>query len=104
MPYLHPSDRQPDGRPWPENTPARVQDYNALVRQVAHADPGVVSVIDLNRMLAPGGVYTASLSGIDVRSNDGIHVSPEGGELLQRQILPVVDRIGMEDEAGRARE
>lgn len=104
MPYLHPSDRQPDGRPWPENTPARVQDYNALVRQVAHADPGVVSVIDLNRMLAPDGVYTASLSGIDVRSNDGIHVSPEGGELLQRQILPVVDRIGMEDEAGRARE
>jgi hypothetical protein len=26
-----------------------------------------------------------------------------GGELLQRQILPAVDRIGMEDEAARAR-
>jgi hypothetical protein len=102
MPYLDPSDRQPDGQPWPENTPVRVQAYNALVRQVAHADPGVVSVIDLNRMLGPDGFYTASVAGIDVRSTDGIHITLEGGELLQRRILPAVDRIGMEDEAGRA--
>ena len=27
----------------------------------------------------------------------------DGGEFLQRQILPAVDRIGMEDEAARAR-
>ena len=60
-------------------------------------------MIDLNRMLSPDGVYTASLSGVDVRSSDGIHVSVDGGELLQRQILPAVDRIGMEDEAARAR-
>ena len=66
------------------------------------AHPGVVSVIDLNRMLSPAGVYTASVSGIDVRSTDGIHVSLDGGELLQRQILPAVDRIGMEDEAAKA--
>ena len=55
MPYVDPSDRQPDGLPWSENTPARVQAYNALVRQVARADPGEVSVIDLNRMLEPDG-------------------------------------------------
>ena len=60
-------------------------------------------MIDLNRMLSPDGVYTASLSGVDVRSSDGIHVSVDGGELLQRQILPAVDRIGMEDEAAKAR-
>ena len=98
MPYVDPSDRQPDGLPWSENTPARVQAYNALVRRVAQADPGVVSVIDLNRMLSPGG-YHATLDGVDVRSSDGIHVSPAGGELLQRQILPTIDRIGMESEA-----
>ncbi len=103
MPYVDPSNRQPDGLPWSENTPARVQAYNALVRQVARAHPGVVSVIDLNRMLSPDGVYTASLSGVEVRSVDGIHVSIDGGELLQRQILPAVDQIGMEDEAARAR-
>ncbi len=102
MPYVDPSNRQPDGVPWSENTPSRVQAYNALVRQVAAAHPGMVSVIDLNRMLSPDGVYTASLSGVAVRSVDGIHISLDGGELLQRQILPAVDRIGMEDEAARA--
>jgi hypothetical protein len=103
MPYVDPSDRQPNGQPWSENAPARVRAYNALVRQVAASHPGVVSVLDLNHMLNPSGVYTASVSGVDVRSTDGIHVSLDGGELLQRQILPAVDRIGMEDEAARAR-
>ena len=60
-------------------------------------------MIDLNRMLSPDGVYTASVAGVDVRSSDGIHVSVDGGELLQRQILPAIDRIGMEDEAAKAR-
>jgi hypothetical protein len=102
MPYVDPSDHQANGLPWSENTPARTNAYNALVRQVAATHPGVVSVIDLNRMLSPAGVYTASVSGVDVRSSDGIHVSVDGGELLQRQILPAVDRIGMEDEAAKA--
>ena len=43
MPYVDPSDRQPDGMPWSENAPARAQAYNALVRQVAQADPGEVT-------------------------------------------------------------
>jgi hypothetical protein len=102
MPYIDPSDRQPDGQPWSENMPARVRAYNALVRQVAAAHPGVVSVLDLNHMLSPAGVYAASVSGVDVRDSDGIHVSVSGGELLQRQILPAVDRIGMEDGAAKA--
>ncbi len=103
MPYVDPSDRQPDGLPWSENTPARTQAYNALVRQVAQSDPGEVSVLDLNRMLSPDGVYTATVGGVDVRSSDGIHVSIAGGELVQRQILPQIDRIGMEDETTAAK-
>jgi hypothetical protein len=104
MPYINPSDRQPDGLPWSENTPARIQAYNALVRSVARTDPGEVGVIDLNRMLSPRGTYTATLDGVAVRRPDGIHITVAGGELLQRQILPEVDRIGMEDEtAARAR-
>ena len=98
MPYVDPTDRQPDGLPWSENSPARAQAYNALVRQVARQDPHEVTVIDLNRMLSPGGVYTASLDGLDVRY-DGIHISTAGGQLLQRQILPQIGRIGLEDEA-----
>jgi hypothetical protein len=102
MPYVDPSNRQANGLPWSENTPARTRAYNALVRQVASTHPGVVSVIDLNGMLSPGGVYTAAVSGIAVRAPDGIHVSVDGGEFLQRQILPMVDRIAMEDEAAKA--
>ena len=104
MPYVDPSDRQADGLPWSENMPSRVQAYNALVRQVARADPDEVSVIDLNRMLGPAGDYTASLDGVAVRWPDGVHITLAGGELLQRQILPELGRIGMEDEAApRAR-
>ncbi|MGA2473954.1 MAG: acyltransferase, partial [Acidimicrobiales bacterium] len=103
MPYVDPSDRQPDGLPWSENMPSRVRAYNALVRQVARSDPGEISVIDLNRMLSPAGVYTASLDGVAVRWPDGVHISTAGGQLLQPQILPEIDRIGMEDEtAARA--
>jgi hypothetical protein len=93
MPCVDPNDRQPDGLPWPENVPARVQAYNAVVRQAA-APSREVSVIDLNRMLSPRGVYAASLHGVD-----GILISAAAGQFLRRQILPVVDRIGMESEA-----
>ena len=98
MPYVDPSNRQPDGMPWSENTPTRVQAYNALVRRVAQADPGEVSVIDLNRMLSRDGGYAASLDGVVVRWPDGVHISAAGGQLLQREILPEIDHIGMENE------
>jgi SGNH domain (fused to AT3 domains) len=99
MPYVDPSDRQPDGLPWSENTPSRARAYNDLVRTVARDHPGSVSVIDLNKMLSPGGSYAATVDGVPVRQSDGIHVSIAGGQLLQRAILPEIDRIGMEDEA-----
>jgi hypothetical protein len=98
MPYVDPADRQPDGLPWSEDTPPRTRAYNALVEQVASADPSEVSVIDVNRMLSPAGVYTATLAGVAVRWPDGVHVSVAGGELLQREILPVVARLGLQDE------
>jgi hypothetical protein len=98
MPYVDPTDRQPNGLPWSENSPARAQAYNALLWRLARAEPHGVSVIDLNRMLSPHGVYTSTLLGVDVRY-DRVHISPAGGELLQRQILPQIDRIGIEDKA-----
>ncbi len=98
MPYVDPSQHHSDGTPFDEDTPSRARLFNALVRQVARSEPKVVSVVDLNRMLAPAGVYTASVDGIDVRSPDGIHISVDGGELLQRAILPQVARLGLEAE------
>ncbi|HXN58813.1 MAG TPA: SGNH hydrolase domain-containing protein [Acidimicrobiales bacterium] len=99
MPYVDPSDRQPDGQPWSENTRARARAYNALVEQVARSEPGHVSVIDLNKMLDPDGAYCPTVDGVRVRWTDGVHVSRAGGLLLQGQILPVIGRIGLEDEA-----
>ena len=83
-----------------ENTPARAQAYNALVRQVAR--PTRRGERDRPQPDAgPGGVYTATVDGIVVRSSDGIHISPAGGELLQREILPGIARLGLEAEARR---
>jgi hypothetical protein len=101
MPYVDPPGRQLDGLPYPEDTPARARAYNALVWQVARAEPHVVSVIDLNKMLSPAGRYTAALDGTVVRWSDGIHITTAGGELLQRQILPAVAHMGLQDEAAR---
>jgi hypothetical protein len=99
MPYIDPADKQPDGLPWSEDVPARTKAFNADVWRVARTDPRGVDVIDLNRMLGPHGLYTASLDGVVVRWSDGIHVSQAGGELLRSQILPAFDRIGLADEA-----
>jgi hypothetical protein len=98
MPYIDPSQRQADGQPYDEDTPARADAYNALVRQVAHRQPRVVSVMDLNHMLAPGGAYAATVDGVVVRSSDGIHISPAGGELLQSEILPGIAQLGLKAE------
>jgi hypothetical protein len=98
MPYINPSDRQADGRPWIENTPGRARLYNRLLERVVRSDPGEVSVVDLNKMLSPKGVYTSVVHGVRVRWTDGIHVTISGGEYLQAGILPFVDRIGLQAE------
>jgi hypothetical protein len=101
MPYVDPPNRQPDGQPWVENTPGRARQFNQIVRRVARADPGVVTVVNLNKMLSPHGVYAPSIGGVTVRWSDGIHVTSAGGELLQPQILPVLARLGLAAEASR---
>jgi hypothetical protein len=103
MPYIDPSDVQPDGLPWPENSPQRTQAFNALLEKVARADPHEVTVINLNKMLSPHGAYAAEVDGITTRWPDGIHISTAGGEFLQRQILPLVDRLGLQAEAAAGR-
>jgi hypothetical protein len=99
-PCVDPEGRQPDGLPWSEDSPARARAHNAPVEHVARADPGEVSVVNVNRMLSPDGAYTASLAGVVVRRTDGIHITPAGGELLQPEIPPEVASLGLQDERG----
>jgi hypothetical protein len=61
-----------------------------------------VTVVDLNKMLDPHGVYEPDLDGIQVRWSDGIHITEEGGEWLQPRILPIVAEQGLDARAGGA--
>jgi hypothetical protein len=48
---------QPDGQPWPEDEPSRVDKYNALLREVASENPTKVFVLDLNSIVDPDAHY-----------------------------------------------
>jgi peptidoglycan/LPS O-acetylase OafA/YrhL len=67
------SGEQPDGQPLPQDDPARVRDYNRLVRSVADSDPRTVSLVDLNALVSPGGRFASTIGGIVVRAPDGVH-------------------------------
>jgi hypothetical protein len=71
---------QPDGSLYPEDSPVRVTDWNRLLRAVAAAHPGT-RVLDLNRKLCPGGTFTWTVAGVQVRS-DGVHLTPQGVQWL----------------------
>ena len=92
-PYYHQLE-QADGNPWPEDDPARVNRYNALLRQVAAASHGAAVVIDLGGRLDPGGRYTATIDGVQVRFSDGIHVSQAGAALVAPWLLTQVADLG----------
>jgi peptidoglycan/LPS O-acetylase OafA/YrhL len=75
VPYSRGGEK-PDGRPYPEDQPDRVNQWNTMLRNTVSQHPNV-GVIDLNKKLCPDGVYTAKVDGIKVRS-DGVHLTPEG--------------------------
>jgi peptidoglycan/LPS O-acetylase OafA/YrhL len=82
---------QPNGEPWPQDSTARQDAYNALLRKVAAQHPGQVYVQDLNSYVCPAGHYTEDLDGVPVRESDGSHFAMEpgaGGAYLAPAILP----------------
>ncbi|HEY2214664.1 MAG TPA: SGNH hydrolase domain-containing protein [Acidimicrobiales bacterium] len=95
MPYLNSSQRNPDGTPFLENTPPLTDDFNRVEAQVAAADPTQVTVIPLNAMLDPTGLYQDTVHGVVTRWPDGVHISPAGGRYLEPKILPIIDHVGL---------
>jgi len=85
---------QPDGAPWPEDDPARVQEYNAIVEAATRRDPSVVSVVPLNTYLDPDGHFTWTIDGQVVRQPDGIHITGPGGTYLAPLLLPALHALG----------
>ena len=98
-PYFLRGER-PDGGRWPEDDPARVDHFNALLRRVAERHPARVAVLDLNAQTSLGGQYTPVIDGVSLRF-DGVHFSPEGARWLQPwlfaallEVSPPVDDPG----------
>lgn len=85
---------QPDGQPWPESDPARLAAYNDLVRKVAAQHPATDSVIDLNALICPGGVYSDKYKGVVIRTPDGIHFTEGAGIALAPVLLPRIVAAG----------
>jgi peptidoglycan/LPS O-acetylase OafA/YrhL len=81
---------QPNGQPWPEDDPARVDQYNAMLRHVAAQHPGVAYVLDLNKIADPERHFQPVIDGVPVRYTDGIHWTFAGDDWLAPRILPQI--------------
>jgi lysophospholipase L1-like esterase len=89
---------QPDGQPWPEDSPTRLAIYNGIVRRVAASTPGT-SLLNFNAMACPGGHYEEYMDGQQVRLADGIHFTFTGGDVFAPMIWPFVVKLGREQMA-----
>ena len=97
------SGEQDNGQPWPEDSATRLDLYNSMVRQVAAEHPATVELYDLDSLLCPGGSFTTTLDGVQVRDGDGVHIVPTAaaGQWLDARLLPTVVRIGRLQMSGR---
>jgi hypothetical protein len=92
-PYFN-TGEQLDGRPWDEDSPARVNELNTIIEQVAARYPGVASVVPLNKYLDPNGHFTWTINGTVMRLGDGVHTTPAAGPYLAPKILPQLAALG----------
>ena len=92
-PYFRGEER-PDGNRWSEDDPARVDRFNQILRETVARHPGRVTLIDLNRLVSPGGRYVRTIDGVDVRAADGIHFHPEGADWLAGPLLQQLEAKG----------
>jgi hypothetical protein len=91
-PYTH-RDERPDGTLYPEDTPERTDAWNRLLVREAAANPAHPTVLDLNRLVCPGGAFTWSIGDVRVRS-DGLHFTPEGvQQVIAPWLLPRLNRL-----------
>ena len=92
-PYFH-TGEQPDGAPWPQDNPARVDELNRIIDAVAARHPGSVAVVPLNKVLDPAGHFTWTIDGKVVRQGDGVHTTVAAGAILAKGILPELATLG----------
>jgi peptidoglycan/LPS O-acetylase OafA/YrhL len=90
---------QPNGAPYPEADPARVTVFNQLLAAAQERHPEQSRLVDLDAIVCPGGRFTAFLSGVRIRTTDGVHfplapIGPVAARLLpQLRALAVESRL-----------
>jgi peptidoglycan/LPS O-acetylase OafA/YrhL len=95
MPYVDPPVEAADGSTFSENDPSRMRDFNQILARVAAGRKGLVTLVDLNARLDPGGHYQAVVDGVTVRNSDGIHLTKAAGVWLQPIIMPTIATLGL---------
>jgi peptidoglycan/LPS O-acetylase OafA/YrhL len=97
------SGEQDNGQAWPEDSATRLTEYNTMVRQVAAEHPATVELDAFGALLCPGGTFTTSFDGIQIRDGDGVHIVPTAaaGQWLDARVLPTVVRVGRLQMAGQ---
>jgi peptidoglycan/LPS O-acetylase OafA/YrhL len=88
------SGEQGNGQPWPENAPGRVVTDNRLLYQAARDDTARATVFDLGALLSPAGRFATSIDGVNVRCQDGVHLTVNGGEWVAARLLPDLVSLG----------
>ncbi|CUU58926.1 hypothetical protein Ga0074812_12354 [Parafrankia irregularis] len=86
-------DEAADGSIYPETRPDRVIAFNALLRQAAARHSAVTTVIDLATILSPDNQYRDEIDGVQVRDDDGVHISNGGGARAGDVIVPQLVRM-----------
>jgi hypothetical protein len=66
----------------------RVNALDSVAQEVAAAEPGRVTIINLGQQLSPKQRFTSTVDGVVVRAADGVHLSEPGGEWLAPWLLP----------------
>ncbi|NNN22241.1 MAG: hypothetical protein HKL80_09610, partial [Acidimicrobiales bacterium] len=77
------------GGTWPEDSTARLDVFNSLVRQAVSTVGGNTYVYNYSELVTPNDQFSWSVGGVSVRSADGIHYSVVGGAWLGRWLVPV---------------
>ena len=92
------SGEQPDGDPWPADQPDRLAAYNGLLRKVVAANAHTATLVDLDRLVCPGGRYESAIDGVTVRAPDGVHfpfeVTLANPQVADPDTLAQVERFG----------
>jgi peptidoglycan/LPS O-acetylase OafA/YrhL len=82
-----------DGSPQPSADPQRWSELNGMLAATAAQHPGRVALVDIGRIVAPGGTFAATLNGQPCRWSDGIHFMPYCGRIVQPAVFSAVNKL-----------